>query len=129
MNETHASTGAEHSRQALGRVGEELASGFLRRKGHVVLSRNWRCRWGEIDLVTRDRDCIVFTEVKTRSTHRAGHPFEALTHDKVSRLRRLAGLWCQAHPQSRGVIRIDAIAVTAPTHSPAIIEHLESVTS
>lgn len=129
MNQEQASTVAEDNRLALGRIGEELAAGFLRRKGHVVLSRNWRCRWGEIDLVTRDHDSIVFIEVKTRSTHRAGHPFEALTHDKVSRLRRLAGLWCQAYPQSRGAIRIDAIAVTAPINAPAIIEHLESVTS
>ena len=96
------------------------------RKGLILLERNWRCPQGEIDLVLRDGDETVFVEVKTRSGVAFGHPLEAITSAKVSRLRRLAGAWCEAHPGS-GRIRIDAVAVIAPRDLPAIVEHLERV--
>ncbi len=111
----------------LGRHGEQLAAEHLEARGMSVIERNWRCRLGEIDLVARDGEAVVFVEVKTRSGHGYGHPFEAITPPKLARMRRLAIAWCEqsgAHPTR---IRIDAIAVTLPRDAPADIEHLEGV--
>ncbi len=116
----------------LGRRGERIAERALIGRGYRILDRNWRCREGEIDLVARDGDALVFVEVKTRSSDAFGHPFEAITAAKLARLRRLASAWLAAGGQrtaigSAGRIRIDAIAVLAPRDAPATLEHLEGV--
>jgi putative endonuclease len=111
----------------LGRRGEDLAATHLTSKGFVIVERNWRCAHGEIDLVARDGDQIVFVEVKTRSSVSFGHPLEAITVAKLARLRRLAGVWRAAHPEAGGRIRIDAVAVIAPFRGPIEIEHLAGV--
>ena len=111
----------------LGRRGENLAADHLIASGYHVVERNWRCRQGEIDIVAAKDGEIVFVEVKTRSSLAYGHPLEAITVAKLSRLRRLAGAWCQAHPEVRAAIRIDAIAIIAPTRGLVEIEHLERV--
>lgn len=111
----------------LGRLGEHLAARFLQSAGYAIVDRNWRCARGEIDLVARDGSETVFVEVKTRSSRAFGHPFEAITAQKLARLRRLAATWCEAHPGQHGPIRIDAIAVIAPQGGPAQIEHLARV--
>ncbi|MEO6942934.1 MAG: YraN family protein [Terrimesophilobacter sp.] len=111
----------------LGRQGEDLAARFLQDAGYTVIDRNWRCARGEIDLVARDGNDTVFVEVKTRSSIAFGHPFEAITAQKLARLRRLAKAWCEVHPYRRGLIRIDAIAVIAATGQQPQIEHLRRV--
>jgi putative endonuclease len=102
------------AKDELGRRGERLAEQHLLARGYRLVERNWRCRQGEIDLVVRDGEALVFVEVKTRSGLAFGHPFEAITPVKLARLRRLAIEWCTAHPTERGRIRIDAVAVVAP---------------
>jgi putative endonuclease len=111
----------------LGRRGERLAEQHLLARGYRLVERNWRCRQGEIDLVVRDGDALVFVEVKTRTSTAFGHPFEAITPVKLARLRRLAVEWCTAHPTERGRIRIDAVAVLAPRDAVPAIEHLVGV--
>src|ERR1700710_1897870 len=111
----------------LGRRGEKLAADHLLASGYEVLERNWRCSQGEIDIVAFKDNEIVFVEVKTRSSVAYGHPLEAITVSKLARLRRLAGAWCQAHPDVRAGVRIDAIAIIAPTRGLIEIEHLERV--
>jgi len=115
------------AKDELGRRGEELAARFLERAGLVVVERNWRCRHGEIDLVAKDGDELVFVEVKTRSGLGYGHPFEAITPVKLARLRRLAGLWCLAHAGGAASIRIDAVAVVASRSGEPTVEHLRGV--
>ncbi len=115
------------AKDALGRRGEAIAEQHLVKRGLAVLDRNWRCGQGEIDLVVRDGDEVVFVEVKTRSSVAYGHPLEAITPQKLARLRRLAGAWCLAHPGVAGRIRIDAVAVIAPRGEPVQVEHLERV--
>jgi putative endonuclease len=114
-------------KDVLGRTGEQLAVEYLIDSGYVVIERNWRCRQGEVDVVARHGATTVFVEVKTRSGVCYGHPFEALSLTKLSRLRRLAGAWCEAHPSVRGDIRIDVIAVISPRGIAPQIEHLEAV--
>ena len=86
------------AKDELGARGERIAERHLVRRGLTLLDRNWRCPQGEIDLVLRDGDELVFVEVKTRSSVAFGHPLEAITAAKLARLRRLAGAWCEAHP-------------------------------
>ena len=115
------------AKDLLGRRGEELAAGFLITTGYQILGRNWRCDQGEIDIIAVDGTETVFIEVKTRSSVRFGHPFEAITAQKLARLRRLAAAWCAQHPGETKQIRIDAISVIAPTPGPAQFEHLARI--
>ncbi len=111
----------------LGRRGEQLAVDHLESRGMRVVARNWRCRLGEIDIVARDGSDTVVVEVKTRTSQDYGHPFEAITPIKLARLRRLAIAWCEATDAPVARLRIDAVAVLAPTEAPALIEHLEGI--
>lgn len=116
----------------LGRLGEECAARYLTDAGYLVVARNWRCAQGEIDLVTRLGDELVFVEVKTRSSVRFGHPFEAITIEKLARLRRLAAAWCEESHATAGTprwlrIRIDVVGVVAAPGEAPVIEHLRGV--
>jgi putative endonuclease len=110
----------------LGRHGEALAADYLVAQGMQLVERNWRCPIGEIDLVMTEGRVIVFAEVKTRSSTRYGHPFEAITVTKLARLRQLAVSWCDEH-QVRAPIRIDAVGVIVPRAGGTTIEHLRNV--
>ncbi|MFJ3034572.1 YraN family protein [Curtobacterium pusillum] len=97
---------------SLGRFGEDRAAEWLEDHGFRVLERNWRCARGEIDIIAWQSCTLVFIEVKTRAGNSTGHPFEAITASKVSRLRRLVPAWFEDHPNvSARAIRIDAVAV------------------
>jgi putative endonuclease len=114
-------------RRALGEYGERLAARYLTDHGLVVIDRNWRCARGEIDLVARDGDCLVFCEVKTRRSERFGTPVEAVDWRKTARLRRLAAAWLQAHDEHPGRIRIDVVGIVRPVRGPARVRHLQGV--
>ena len=111
----------------LGRRGEAIAAQFLIGAGFDIVERNWRCPQGEIDLVAREGDELVFVEVKTRSSVAFGHPLESITLQKLARLRRLAAAWCDTHPGSHNNIRIDAVAVIAPPRGEFEIDHVRRV--
>lgn len=110
----------------LGRRGERIAEQFLIDAGLHILDRNWRCPIGELDLVARDGDETVFVEVKTRSGEAFGHPFEAITPEKLERLHRLGRAWGAAHG-ARGLSRVDAVSVLAPRGGVVVVEHLVAV--
>lgn len=114
------------AKDELGRRGERIAERFLEESGLDIIDRNWRCPIGELDLVAVDGDETVFVEVKTRSGEAYGHPFEAITPAKLSRLRRLAFAWCDARGERRR-IRVDAISVLAPKGGVVVVEHLVAV--
>lgn len=100
-------------RRALGAAGEELTAAWYRDAGYEVLSRNWRCPEGELDLVVARRGVIVFCEVKTRRGDAFGAPFEAVTASKQRRLRVLAARWLDEHGPRRAGIRFDVASVDA----------------
>ncbi|TFD63021.1 YraN family protein [Cryobacterium ruanii] len=114
-------------KDVLGKLGEEQAARFLQCAGYTILTRNWRCKEGEIDLVVQHGAAVVFVEVKTRSSLRFGHPFEAITVRKLARMRRLAAAWCVQAERWPRQIRLDVVAVIAPAGQEPIIEHLEGV--
>jgi putative endonuclease len=101
------------TRAEIGALGEQLAVEHLTALGLRVLARNWRCRYGELDVVASDADgrTVVFVEVKTRTSDRFGGVAEAVSPDKVRRLRRLAGLWLASQDRGWANVRIDVIGV------------------
>lgn len=113
---------------ALGRYGEQLAERWLTERGLVLLDRNWRLAAGplrgELDLVLRDRDAIVFAEVKTRSSLRYGLPAEALSPTKAARIRRLATAWLAAHDYPYLPVRFDVVAIVRARTGAVQVEHL-----
>ena len=113
--------------QALGRYGEDVAADYLASVGMSVLARNWRCRSGEIDLVALDGDCLVVCEVKTRRSVAAGSPLEAVTPEKVARLRRLTGAWLAEQDRRFADVRIDVVAVERPPRGDVVVRHLRAV--
>ncbi len=86
------------SRHQTGKEGELLASRYLQKMGFQILEKNWRCRWGEIDLVLRSRDKIVFAEVKTRKGTQYGKGFEAIHPQKQQKILKSALAYLQKHP-------------------------------
>jgi len=127
MTRSAATTGTHGHHQSLGSYGEGLAARHLVERGMVLLDRNWRCTAGEIDLVLRDGDVLVVCEVKTRSSNDFGTPHEAVTPDKVNRLRRLAAAWLAAHAARPTGIRLDLVAVLRPRRGPTTIEHVRGL--
>lgn len=116
------------AKDAVGQYGERVAVRRLTAAGMVVLERNWRCRQGEIDVLARDGDDLVVCEVKTRRSVSAGSALEAVTPDKLDRLRTLAGIWLAAHPEVGQVtVRFDVVGVTPADRGPAVVEHLRGV--
>jgi len=119
-------------RRALGERGERLAAAHLRRAGYEVLSRNWRSRHGELDIVAADRRALVFCEVKTRVAGGRCGPIaglDAIGTRKQRRLRMLAREWLAGAAGSRpgrDELRFDAIGVTVDRDGALVaLEHVE----
>jgi len=99
-------------RNELGALGEQLAVEHLRALGLQIVARNWRCRYGELDVIAIDGDdTLVFIEVKTRSGDGFGGIAEAVTPAKVRRIRRLAGIWLAGQDTRWAQVRIDVVGV------------------
>jgi putative endonuclease len=98
-------------RRRLGQWGEKVAAIHLESQGLAILERNWRCRGGEIDLVARDGETIVFVEVKTRRGRDFGAPEEALTPHKAQKLMQLGEIYMAEHDLDDVDWRIDLVAV------------------
>lgn len=117
------------TRIQLGAMGEALAVDHLTRMGLRILQRNWRCRYGELDIIARDdaASTVVFVEVKTRTGDGYGGLAHAVTPRKVRRLRRLAGLWLAGQHQRWAAIRIDVIGVRIGRRRTPEITHLQGI--
>jgi putative endonuclease len=113
-------------RHVLGIYGERLAADYLTSIGYEILERNWRCSVGEIDLIARDKARWVFVEVKTRNGAGFGAPFEAITEEKLARLRKLVGEWCRLRQVAGVQVRIDAVSVLIEQGNVKL-EHLKQV--
>lgn len=119
--------------EGLGAHGERLAVEHLTSLGYRILERNWRAvpsrhgLKGELDVVAEHEGQIVAVEVKTRSSVRYGHPFEAITPQKTVRLHRLAAAWALTHGRDPRVIRVDAVAITIAHYGAPRIEVLRQI--
>jgi putative endonuclease len=115
--------GMTRVRQAIGAYGERLAARHLEAAGLVVVTRNWRCSDGEVDLILWDGDDLVFCEVKTRRGALFGSPAEAVSRAKVRRLRRLAARWLAESSARPREIRFDVVAVLPQRRGATVVEH------
>lgn len=112
---------------ALGDFGERLAARRLEEQGLVVVDRNWRGSSGEVDLVLREGDTLVFCEVKTRTSIVCGTPQEAVTPQKLARMRRVAAEWLAHHDLRPADVRIDLVAVLQPSRGAAQVDHVRGI--
>lgn len=112
----------------LGRWGEDRAAEYLRDAGYRILAANWKCRFGELDLVAGDGTCLCFVEVKLRKSAAYGSAAEFVDRRKRDRLRATAELWLMRHPTDLQP-RFDVVEIYAPqgtdTKNPEIF-HLKN---
>ena len=99
------------ARRVLGDAGEAAVARWYEAAGYAVVARNWRVRDGEIDVIARRGETIVFCEVKTRRSDAFGLPAEAVTARKQLRLRKLAIQWLSAHRARGDIVRFDVASV------------------
>ena len=99
------------NRQEVGKLGEKLAQKFLKKRGYRILETGFRCREGEIDIVARQKDYLVFVEVRTKSNLDFGTPEESITQSKKEKLIASALTYIEAHPNSPSSWRIDVVAI------------------
>ncbi len=130
MNVRHAISGwfrRFFPAKTLGRRGEAAADRYLRRLGYKILARGDRFGPGELDLVALDEKTIVFVEVKTRQSHEAGHPAEAVDQIKQRKLTTLAVTFLKRYRLLERPARFDVVAITWPAgqRSPTI-EHIKN---
>ena len=120
---------SQEARQRLGQLGEDIAAEHLTRQNFRVLERNFRTRWGELDIVAYDGRTLAFVEVKSRSASlRLGTPFEAVGLAKRAQVRKMGRAWLAAHPDRpyADAIRFDAIGLVFDRSGRLLaLEHLE----
>jgi putative endonuclease len=128
---TRPSPARPDPRRRLGALGEQLAAEHLERLGYRIVGRNYRTRWGELDLIAHDGRLLAFVEVKTRCVSGgAGSPFEAVDRRKQAQVRRIAAGWLTEvsdRPRAED-LRFDVIGVTVDGAGRLIeLEHREGV--
>jgi putative endonuclease len=101
-------------RRWFGSRSERAAARFLRQRGHRILCRNWSCDLGEIDLVTRDRDTLVFVEVRSTEQADTQRPLLSVDYEKQHRLTRLAAVFLKRHRVVACPARFDVVAISWP---------------
>jgi putative endonuclease len=115
------------ARRRLGNAGEELAARALRERGLEIVACNFRCESGEMDLVAREGDVLVFVEVKTRRGNRFGLPEDAVNLRKQQKLIAVAESYLQTNALDDVDWRIDVVAVQMDVHGHLtrldVIEH------
>ena len=99
------------NRQEVGKLGEKLAQEFLKKRGYHIRETNFRCREGEIDIVARQKDYLVFIEVRTKSNLDFGTPEESITQAKKEKIINSALTYINTHQNSPSLWRIDVVAI------------------
>jgi putative endonuclease len=110
-----------HARQALGKHGEDLACCELERRGYAILARRYRTRGGEIDIIARDGETIVFVEVKAREDHAFGAGADAVTAFKRRRIAQIARDYLARHHRGECRCRFDVVSIQFDT-GDAVVE-------
>ena len=98
-------------RKLLGQRGEDAACEYLERRGLKILERNWKCGYGEADIIALDGNVLVFCEVKTRKSLAAGAPEESVTYKKQQRYYKLAQVYRSRATVSHCSVRFDVVSI------------------
>ena len=113
------------NRKEKGNLGESLAAKFLEGKNYKILERNWRYgKLGEIDIIAKDKETLVFVEVKTRSTTNFGQPIEAIDERKYLQIKNIANAYIMQSDEKYKNCRIDAVSVLLNTNE---IKHIKNI--
>ena len=114
----------------IGKLGEDLAVQYLKKKGWKILQRNFKARYGEIDIVAQVDKTLVFVEVKTRLNSAYGTPEESVTPRKLREVVETAQYYKTLHPKLPDALRVDVIGIVLDPVSrvPTYFEHTPNVT-
>lgn len=114
----------EKGKEKTGLQGEDIAVSFLKTQGYNVVARNYRQRFGELDIIAKDGETFVFIEVKTRKNDRYGNPFEAVDSRKQIKLSRMAQDYISRNGLEDKPARFDVVAILLTPGSPPKVEHI-----
>jgi putative endonuclease len=109
--------------QRYGRKSEDTAAAYLKKRGYAILQRNYRTRLGEIDIIARDKETIVFVEVKARKTDRAGSGKSSITRTKQFRITRLAQYYLKQSGLRDVKARFDVVVIQGEGESVDLIQN------
>lgn len=121
----------QNQNQKIGEVGEEIATDYLKKKGYKILDRNFKTKWGELDIVAQRNKIIIFVEVKTLQQIK-GRPSEFLPEDeitfhKASQLQKMTQIYLSAKKLPLDIDQqIDIIAIEFNTIDDYIVRHTEN---
>lgn len=101
--------------KAFGQKGEEAAARHLKKKGYKILTQNYRTRFGEIDIIAKEKDTLVFVEVKARRTRGYGSPKLAITDQKKRKISMVALCYLKATSQTEAKARFDVVTLSPGT--------------
>jgi len=99
------------STRAIGRDGEEIAAEYLRNNGYRIVEKNYKNRFGEIDIIAKDGNTVVFIEVKTRNTPSYGTPSSAVDSKKQQRIGKVAVTYLTKKGLTQHPIRFDVVSI------------------
>ena len=108
----------------LGKAGEQKAQAYLEKLGYTLVECNYRVPFGEVDLIMRDQETLVFVEVRTKTDLDHGHPLETITPAKKQKLVKAAMAYLKKHGQYDVLCRFDVMAMIPQTRSDWDIEHI-----
>jgi putative endonuclease len=107
-------------RHAVGKAGEEAAVQYLCQHGYRILERNYRCRFGEIDLIARDGRTLAFVEVKTRRSQKYGPAAAAVTLEKQRHLIKASQVYLIQRKKAAEFCRFDVVTIEMDAQQPRI---------
>ena len=103
----------EKYNKVVGNLGEQTAKNYLIKNGYKILTTNYSCRLGEIDIIAMDKECLVFIEVKTRTSGKYGHPENAVNYWKKKHLELTARNYMDYKRMGNYIARFDVVEVFA----------------
>lgn len=117
------------AKQTLGRHGEDLACDYLLKHGYRIIDRNYKKRYGELDVICIKNNILIFVEVKTRIGHVFGTPEEAVTPWKLREVKQTGLYYKMIHSQLPEALRIDVIGIELDFDKTLIyFNHIQNVT-
>ncbi|MBR2289097.1 MAG: YraN family protein [Clostridia bacterium] len=110
-----------------GNIGESLVTSYLEKYGYEVLDKNFSCNFGEIDVIFKDKQELVFAEIKTRTGTDYGFPAESVTNQKKKHILNTAKYFLHITGLSKEYIRFDVIEVYLSDNQKPVINHIKNV--
>ena len=95
-----------------GKFGEMMATMYLEKQEYEIVERNFRCRLGEVDIICKKNNQIIFVEVKTRTSENFGAPSEAVNKDKKNKIRKVAALYMMSEKITNYQVKFDVIEIS-----------------